>query len=207
MDKAPDVVGWFMEATMGNDAFWNLVAVMLIGMGMVYAQRSLEFGGLLDGIIAMTCFISGWFIFLSYDYSIARPIGIIIPFINVSIYIYLSWLMSQDVERVARMRMFTLTLGFMYMAAWFFYIYYKSRYQPKRIAALNTTGVSLILIGTLMVYVSIPRNYTLLTILGGREATENVYYGSTAFTPAFVIITAGWAFLAMNQVIINFFVA
>lgn len=196
---------WFYQATMGNDAFWNLMAVLLIGIGTIYSHRVIEFSGYLDGIIAMTCLISGWFIFLSYDYSHARPIGILLPFISVSMYIYFSWILSQDIERIARLRMFTFAFGAMYISSWVAYIYYKSITQPRKTAALNITGLILILIGTIMSYTTIPRKYTLMTILGGREATSDVYYGSTAFNPTFVILVSGWSFLALNQVITNFF--
>ena len=199
-------VTWFFESTMGNDMFWNIAAIMLICIGIVYAERSIEFAGFLDAFVAMTSFVAGWFIFLSYDYSVARPIGIIIPFINISLYIYIAWLLGQDTNRISRLGMLTISFFSMYAAAWVGYAFFKSRSQPMHLAALNVTGASLILLGTAMLYTSVPRTYTMLTIMGGQPATLRIYHGTTGFTPVFVVLTTGWAFLATNQVIQNYLV-
>lgn len=191
------------ESVVGNDALWILVGTMMIVMGNVYSERTIEFGGQVNAFLGLSAMALGWALFLSYDYTVARPIGIIIPFIHVALYMYMSWVLGQEQERVKQFAVVTYVFWMVLFAAWVAYIYYKSRDQPPRLAALNVVGMIFVLTGTFMSYNSVPRKYTMMTIVGNREVVEATYYGTTVFSPVYVFMTAGWAFLGVNELINN----
>ena len=186
---------------MGNVGFWNIVAIMFIVLGMVYIEKTIEFGGLLTGFFAMIMYSTGWALFLSYDDSVARPIGMVLPFLSIATYIYTSWVVSRDKSDIIGLRPMTFTFWLLWFGAWMAYIYFKSMSQAPQLGALNIMGFFLIVLGSFLIYAGVPRRYTMSTILGSTDSNETTYYATTVLSPVFVLITAGWSLLAMNQVI------
>ncbi len=193
------------ESIVGNDALWMLLGAILVVTGNVYSERTLEFGGIVNAFLGICGTVIGWTLFIAFDNSPGRPFGIMIPFLTIAIYIYTSWLMTQERIRIQRFAPASYVLWLLWFGAWYLYMYYKTANQPPRFAILNVMGTCLIIGATFMAYASVPRKFSIAAINGNKEITEATYYGTTVFSPVYVFMTGGWAMLVYNQVFDNLF--
>lgn len=205
----------------------NIFAVFLIALGLVGGEYLVEKGStsmITTGLIIL-CFVGGWIWFIYNDYTAGRNntegkteseniemrknvtlgLSVCIPLVAI-IGQYLFYRGTKS-NSIGAMPMVSMMIWIVFMGLWVSYLYFKSNNDEnkpiKECIFINFMGLALLMMG--MMYYFMIRKHRFFEMFGSKPgSTMNTMVlgaGKTGsiFNPSIVMVTMGWALLAMGN--------
>ena len=180
-----------------NNLFKGLVGALLISLGLIFSEKSIEIkSSNMNIILGPALFLIGWGFFLSTQDSSVRIYGIIVLVIAMIGQIYMGWVLKKSQAFRLNNILYTMMFWVVFMMAWIIYVYKMSEGNNNRRKYIYT-GLLLVMLS--MVGYFFYRKHDWHTLTGGL--IPSIMKNNSIFNQFVILFPFGWSLLAIGNAI------